>query len=258
MKKTKFAVFFTALMVMLGLSSCLGEPDPYNTVTEVMKVNNFMGLYSFSSIYGYTVEPNDQSLFTTSINNEFARVTYKYDTRTLNLNSENNKIDADILYLAPIDEIKYAYETIEANTGMYKVSSSASFFDKVNMFLDLTYYYEYSSDKDDLKEELAKHSFYLSKANAEDDEDVKDGTVVLYLNHVVADPENNDDRKNYGTETRHFNLNYVLAGSEPDEIIIKFKQNTYSAAVDDKNAKDSDITIDYKSIVEYFNKNSNN
>lgn len=258
MKKTKFAVLLTAFMAVLGLSSCLGEPDPYNTVTEVMKVNNFMGLYSFSSIYGYTVEPNDQSLFTTSINNEFARVTYKYDTRTLNLNSENNKIDADILYLAPIDEIKYAYETIEANTGMYKVSSSASFFDKVNMFLDLTYYYEYSSDNDDLKEELAKHSFYLSKANAEDDEDVKDGTVVLYLNHVVSDPENNDDRKNYGTETCHFNLNYVLAGSEPDKIIIKFKQNTYSAAVDDKNAKDSYITIDYKSIVEYFNKNSNN
>ena len=118
MKKTKFAVLLTAFMAVLGLSSCLGEPDPYNTVTEVMKVNNFMGLYSFSSIYGYTVEPNDQSLFTTSINNEFARVTYKYDTRTLNLNSENNKIDADILYLAPIDEIKYAYETIEANTGI--------------------------------------------------------------------------------------------------------------------------------------------
>ena len=30
MKKTKLAVLFTAFMAMMGLSSCLGDPDPYN------------------------------------------------------------------------------------------------------------------------------------------------------------------------------------------------------------------------------------
>ncbi len=47
MKKTKFAVLLTAFMAVLGLSSCLGEPDPYNTVTEIMRVQGFMPLYSF-------------------------------------------------------------------------------------------------------------------------------------------------------------------------------------------------------------------
>ena len=31
MKKTKFAVLLTAFMAVLGLSSCLGEPDPCGT-----------------------------------------------------------------------------------------------------------------------------------------------------------------------------------------------------------------------------------
>ena len=41
MKKTKFAVLFTAVMAVLGLSSCLGETDPYNTSTEIMKIDGF-------------------------------------------------------------------------------------------------------------------------------------------------------------------------------------------------------------------------
>lgn len=255
MKKTKFAVFFTALMVMLGLSSCLGEPDPFYTAQEIMKVERgYLGIgYTFESSAGYSVEPTNSSMFTSDINSAYALVTYKYDTRTTVFDPNSEKASpVEIQYLLPISEIRMGYENMEPNAAMYKVSETVKFYDEYNIFMDLTYFYKSSKDQEDLKEELAKHSFYLSKANAEDDEDVKDGTVVLYLNHVVADPENNDDRKNYGTEIRHFNLNYVLAGSEPDEIIIKFKQNTYSAAVDDKNTKDSKITIDYKKIVDQY------
>lgn len=256
MKKTKFAVLLTAFMAVLGLSSCLGEPDPYNTVTEIMRVQGFMPLYSFKSSAGYSVEPTNSSVFNSNIDANFAWVTYKYDTRTTVINENNKTIDAEIQYLLPINEIEPGYGAMEANAAMFAVSESVKFYDKTNIFIDLTYYYESSNDQDDLTEELGKHDFYLTKATAEEDEDVTDDTMVLFLTHMVADAENNEDRKAKGTETRHFDLNYLLQGSVPEKILIKFKQNSSSIEAGDK-ADDSNIEIEYKSIIDtYFNNNS--
>lgn len=258
MKKTKFAVLLTAFMAVLGLSSCLGEPDPYNTVTEIMKVERwYIGIgYTFESSAGYSVEPTNSSMFTSDINSTYAWVTYKYDTRTTVINENNKKIDAEIQYLLPINEIEPGYGAMEANAAMFAVSESVKFYDKTNIFIDLTYYYESSNDQDDLTEELGKHDFYLTKATAEEDEDVTDDTMVLFLTHMVADADNNEDRKAKGTETRHFNLNYLLQGSVPEKILIKFKQNSSSIEAGDK-ADDSKIEIEYKSIIDtYFNNNS--
>lgn len=258
MKKTKFAVLLTAFMAVLGLSSCLGEPDPYNTATEIMKVEReYLGIgYTFKSSGGYSVEPTNSSMFTSDINSAYAWVSYKYDTRTTVINENNKTIDAEIQYLLPINEIKTGYGAMEANAAMFAVSESVKFYDKTNIFIDLTYYYESSNDQDDLTEELGKHDFYLTKATAEEDEDVTDDTMVLFLTHMVADAENNEDRKAKGTETRHFDLNYLLQGSVPEKILIKFKQNSSSIEAGDK-ADDSNIEIEYKSIIDtYFNNNS--
>ena len=258
MKKTKFAVLLTAFMAVLGLSSCLGEPDPYNTVTEIMKVERgYMGIgYTFESSAGYSVEPTNSSMFTSDINSTYAWVTYKYDTRTTVINENKKTIDAEIQYLLPINEIEPGYGAMEANAAMFAVSESVKFYDKTNIFINLTYYYESSNDQDDLTEELGKHDFYLTKATAEEDEDVTDDTMVLFLTHMVADAENNEDRKAKGTETRHFDLNYLLQGSVPEKILIKFKQNSSSIEAGDK-ADDSNIEIEYKSIIDtYFNNNS--
>ena len=246
MKKTKFAVLLTAFMAVLGLSSCLGEPDPFYTGTEIMKVNNFMGFYSFKSSVGYTVEPTNSNVITSTLDANYAYVTYKYDTRTLDPSSD--KIDAEIQYLLPINELEYNYNNFEDNAAMHTVSSYIKFFDKTNIFIDLTYFYERTSD-DELTEELAKHSFYLRRATAE--EDVADDVIVLYLTHNVTDVDNNENRKSIGTETRHFDLNYVLQGSKPEKIIIKFKQNTSSIDVDD-DTKDGKIEIEYKKIVDSY------
>lgn len=258
MKKTKFAVLFTAFMAVLGLSSCLGEPDPYYTGTEIMKVNNFMGFYSFKSSAGYSVEPTNSSMITSDVNSAYAWVTYKYDTRTTVMDSETKTIDAEIQYLLPINEIEFGYDSMEANAAMHTVSESVRFYDKTNIFIDLTYYYEKSDDQDDLTEELGKHDFYLTKAKAEEDEDVTDDTMVLFLTHMVADADNNEERKSLGTETRHFDLNYLLQGSVPEKILIKFKQNSNSIEVGDK-AQDSYIEIKYKYIVDtYFSNSTSN
>ena len=102
----------------------------------------------------------------------------------------------------------------------------------------------------ELKEELAKHDFVIYRDT--EDEDANDDTVVLVFTHEVSDPENDSERTKLGTETRHFDLTSVLYGNEPEKIIIKFKQNQSSASLDDKNTKDSKITIDYKKIVDQY------
>lgn len=254
MKKTKLAVLFAALMVMMGLSSCLGDPDPYFTGTEIMKVKNFMGFYSFESAGKYTVEPTNSEAITTTIDSEYAIVTYKYDTRTITQGATS--IDGEILGLVPINEFSYIPTTLEANAPIYTLSSSVNFFDKSNIFMNVTYCYKESSSSTDMKEELDKHKFYIYKPSAEEDDDVNDNTTVLYLYHTVTDPENNNDRKSTGTETRHFNLSYVLGSSEPELIIVKFKQSSYPTMDD---AKESEVRIEYKSIInQYFSNSTSN
>lgn len=252
MKKTKFAVLLTAFMAVLGLSSCLGEPDPYVTGTEIMKVEGFMGFYSFKSSFGYTVEPTNSNVLTSDINSDYAWVTYKYDTRTTVINENNTTIDAEIQYLLPISEISLPYEDVEPNIAIHTASESVKFYDKYNIFIDLAYYYKSSSDNDELRNELAKHSFYFTRATAEEDDDVTNDTMVFNLIHQVTDSENNEERRNLGSETRHFNLQNILQGSVPEKIIIKFKQNSSSASMD--NALDRQFEIEYKDIVDkYFN-----
>ena len=255
MKKTKFAVLFTAVMAVLGLSSCLGDPDPYNTSTEIMKIDGFSGFYSFKSMYGYVVNPtNSEALQGTFDNGSFAYVSYKYDTRNITQGATN--IDAEIQYLLPIGEINRSYgEYTESNAPMKSVSLTViPFYDKTNMFIDLTYYYIKSANTEEQSNELGKHHFYLYKATAENDEDVDDKTMVLNLIHMVDDTDNNEKRTSAGTETRHVNLSYFLEGSEPEKIIIKFKQASNSSL---ENANDEKIEIEYKSIMDqYFNNSS--
>ena len=246
MKKTKLAVLFTAFMAMMGLSSCLGDPDPYNTLTEIMKVEGFYGYYSFKSAGGYSVSPTNAEALTGSLDaGGYAYVTYKYDTRTVVQGS--NKLDAEIQGLMSIDDLDQEYEKTESNAPMYMVNSKVTFYDKTNMFIDLTYYYNKLSDAEEQNAELDKHDFYLYQATAEEDEDVKDNTIVLYLIHTVADPENNEEKRTTaGTETRHFDLSYYTT-DEPEKIIIKFKQSG-SSSMD--NAYDNKVEIPYKSIID--------
>lgn len=256
MKKTKFAVLFTAVMAVLGLSSCLGETDPYNTSTEIMKIDGFSGFYSFKSSLGYVVNPtNSEALQGTFDNGSFAYVSYKYDTRTITQGA--TKIDAEIQYLLPIGEIDHYYvDGSESNAPMQSVSSTVQFYDKTNMFVNLTYYYLKSTDTEEQSNELGKHHFYLYKATAENDEDVDDKTMVLNLIHMVDDADNNEKRTSAGTETRHFDLSnfFGINGYEPEKIIIKFKRSSNSSI---GVAEDSQIEISYKSIMDqYFNNNS--
>lgn len=255
MKKTKFAVLFTAMMAVLGLSSCLGDPDPYTTRTEIMRIDGFPGYYSFESAGNYVVSPTNSDALKGTFNyGGFAYVTYKFDTRTITQNT--SKIEAEIQGLLPIGEIYPNHGEMKSNAPMNTVSSSVQFYDKTNMFINLTYYYEKTADSDKQSTELNKHKFYLIQDVAEEGEEVDNNTLTLNLVHVVDDADNNENRKNAGTETRHFVLsNFIgINGYEPEKIIIKFKRSSNSSIGD---AEDSQIEISYKSIMnQYFNNNS--
>lgn len=256
MKKTKFAVLLTAFMAVLGLSSCLGDPDPYQSTAEIMKVDGFMGFYTFMSAAGYTVNPTNSSSLTSDLTSEsgYAYVTYKYDTRTVS--SETTSIDAEIQYVMPIKNINFDYSEVEPNAPIHTVDPSVVFYDKTNIFLSMAYYYKDSDDQEELNEELNKHYFYLYQVTSEQDKEADDDTMVLYLSHVISGEAAGDEveRSSKGSDIRHFDLNNVLGGAEPREIIIKFKESSTSSL---NSATDSRITINYKSILDqYFNNNT--
>lgn len=246
MKKTKVAVLFTALMAVLGLSSCLGDPDPYTTLPypSIMKVSGSVGFYEFEDASGLVVIPkNQEALSTIFTNAEFAFVNFKYDTRELT--NGTKRLQAEIINFVPINDIMEDYVKEESNGHTSTISQSPVFFDKNNMFISLEYYYEKFEEYDKLKEELNKHSFGLYLAKQEEDEDVTDDTLVLYFSHRVSDPENNNKRTTRGTETYHFDLSNVLNGNMPEKIIIKYKASTSSSNM---NEKYSDIVIEYRKI----------
>lgn len=264
MKKTKVAVLFTALIATCGLSSCLGDPDPYTINTEIMKVNTYYGSYSFESAGGYTVSPSNPEILSGILDlNGFAYVAYKFDTRAI---TQGKPIEAEIQGVGPIEDIALDYTGMESNASVLSIMSPlessqyippypAMFYDKTNMFIDLTYYYVGAAEQDKLNEELKKHRFYLYCPTNQEDEGIDNKTMVLNLIHVVDDVDNNENRKTLRRETLHVDLSYFvgLNGNEPEKIIIKFKQSPNSSV---ENAEEKEIEIPYKSIVEEYNKNS--
>lgn len=100
MKKTKLAVLFTAFMAMMGLSSCLGDPDPYNYGTEYVKIIPSEYGYSFMSSGRIILNPADQSLVGTSlIGKEYAWINYKYEREALDITRLEEQCTSDKVVL---------------------------------------------------------------------------------------------------------------------------------------------------------------
>ena len=77
MKKTKLAVLFTAFMAMMGLSSCLGDPDPNVTRPDYVKVMGGIGNYVFETAYGAKLTPTDQSAINLDFDTQYALINYE-------------------------------------------------------------------------------------------------------------------------------------------------------------------------------------
>lgn len=252
MKKTKFAVLFTAMMAVLGLSSCLGDPDPYNYGKEYIKVVPSLNGCSFKNLYKLILNPTDQSLISSSfINTEYAWIYYKYKRE--DLVTGVSEIDVE-LQSAPV-AIKELYSSsIESDGNSYIDYVGLSqyafpFYDANTMFLDIQYDIK-NVGSDELSSELAKHSLSISRVS----EDCTSDKVVLKLNHeeLVSAEDDEDVKKGDYGDIRYINLYSLLNGQTPDKLVIRYNKSTSS----DKIELDSCI-VSYKEIVNtYFNNNS--
>lgn len=251
MKKTKFAVLFTALIAMLGLSSCLGDPDPFVTNTQIMKVaNGYPPYVVFEDAFGTKLVPSNQEVFSTGIDSKFSIVQYKYDTRTADAASK--EISAEILGYATIASIGPGYEGVENNAPMLENTygdAQYSFFDKNSLFLSLAYYYKEGSGNE-AQSDLKKHHFYLKEGEPKEGEVGNENTLYLDLIHNVGDPENNKDRSKIWSEVRYFDLSSVLYsfGKTPETIKIRYKVLKYGSEEQELVDATNPIEIKYKQL----------
>lgn len=250
MKKTKLAVLFTAFMAMMGLSSCLGDPDPYNYGTEYVKIIPSEYGYSFMSSGRIILNPTDQSLVGTSlIGKEYAWINYKYEREAVT--QSDKEIDITLQYPpVAIEKIQDYGRTEESNSYFDYVALSQyafPFYDANTMFLDLQYDVN-KVDNDELGNELANH--YLDITRLE--EQCTSDKVVLKIHHddLAASEDKDNDKQDYG-EIRYINLYSLLQGQVPDKLVLKF--NIYDGNND--KIKEDSCVVDYKAIVDTYFKN---
>lgn len=260
MKKTKFAVLFTALVSMLGLSSCLGEPDPYTTADGIFRAEGVVGYYKFKTAYGITVTPTNQNMITSDLG-DFAYIYYKYDNRTVTQGTSN--IDAELQQPpVPIKTVN-SFIQQEGNAplvsyqGNKEISLTRYLYDKNSLFVNLTYNVKVNKT-DNSKNDLNNHNFYIFADS--DTEGYTENDLVLRLSHVVspgAEIENSEDLTY--NDVRRIDLSYFMnSGKDYKRIIIKYQveDNGSSSSEGDETIKLKDASepyeLNYEEFLRYF------
>lgn len=263
MKKQKLAVVFAALLTMVGFSSCLnGETDPTVSPQEFMKVNGGVGYYSFTSPLGYTITPaNMSALKDVQLSTSYAYVIYSYDSSLMEWNEDKSATintavgirDGWAMPRATVEEDGNApILSLQNNIGLISYFYPA-YYDKYNLFIPITYYYDSSEESGEDSEEsgtdIDTHSFALYY----DSEEASDkGTLLMHLRHKVINPDTKRDKTN--TESFHFNIAAVLSAytaktgiSMPDKIVIEYEKSPTSSY---DNTTSNKLEIEYKSVFE--------
>lgn len=268
MKKTKFAVFFAALISMLSFTSCLdSDGGSYtNQVGAILKVNGFSGSYWFTDATGCQYVPNNQSVLANSglEQYQYVNVVFAYDASLVT--QDTKKIGVDLYAASPVktfyadevqgDEMKeYSNASFKAVATDITSGTYVTFFTRNDIFVPVSYYYKASSNNDELKAELNSHDFRLFF----DKEQSSSSTMKLSMRHHVQDPTINKDRTTVGKEYLHFNLASVLASYRnmfntiPMTIEIEYPYNDSSIDLGDSPLS-RQIEVDYKAWSDEFDK----
>lgn len=275
MKTMKFFMLASAFASMIGFSSCLNGGDYTNSYggEDFVKVTGFLGTVSLKNQFGYEYVPSNKEVAADLESGKYAYIAYSYDPTTVNNTTKmidvqlygcSQLADGYVLPSAPTED--------DANAPIYDVTSSGStggqvtpvFYKLNDVFIPLYYYYKPANNNDDLKEEVALHNFTLYYDQATD---FNGSTMTLHLRHKIQDfdEEDNKERTSRAYEFRHFDLEDLLSaykvangGKNPDKIVIEFEQNTYNAEYNEDNVKSQTYEIDYKTVVENYNKLAGN
>ncbi|WP_303187159.1 hypothetical protein [Phocaeicola coprocola] len=275
MKTMKFFMLASAFASMIGFSSCLNGGDYTNSYAgeDFVYVNGFMGTVSLKNQFGYEYVPSNKEVAADLESGKYAYIAYSYDPTTVN--NTTKMIDVQLYGCSQLaDEyvLSSAPTEDDANAPIYDVTSSGStggqvtpvFYQLNDVFIPLYYYYKPANNNDDLKAEVALHNFTLYYDQATD---FNGSTMTLHLRHKIQDfdEEDNKERTSRAYEFRHFSLAAPLyaykgvnGGKNPDKIVIEFEQNTYNAEYNEDNVKSETYEIDYKTVVENYNKLAGN
>lgn len=261
MKKFKLGVLAMALVSMLGFTSCL---DGGNTSTtgggyEIVKVNNFIGLHTFTTQYGVTLTPLNSSQVETWPTTTFAYIGFTYEQEgvtekgiDITLFGMQRILDGRVVPNAPTET--------DANAGISSLSSSSNsqfvygFYQLNDLFLYMTFYRR-EVDKDDILDELDTHQFSLYYDPAKD---FTSSSMTLYLRHNITNKAEDDQFKTLVEDWRHFDLTSALSsykatyGKEPTNIIISYEQST-DGSYEDNRVVDRTEELNYENVVTYYN-----
>lgn len=253
MKKTKFAVLLTAFMAVLGLSSCLGEPDPYNYGEGIFRADGFPGYYRFYTADRISLTPTNQSLIENDLG-DFAYIFYKYDTRNVTQGVDNINIELQQTPV-PIKTID-PYES-EGNApfvsfqGSKEVLLSNYLYDKNSLFISLTYNVRYNT-KDQTKNDLGYHEFNIWKVEEESSSE----ELVLRLSHTLNSVEIENEGTFVYNDIRRINLlQYINSEETPKKIIIKYQVEKDSSSSEEDNELvdvEEPFTLDYDQFLGWF------
>ena len=107
MKQLKFLMVALTLLMGISFTSCLNsDSDPYNYGRGMVKVQNYMGLYSFKGENGVTITPTSASISALEANgfkmsemsDKVAQIYYRWDPTQVNIPADEKDIKGVELY----------------------------------------------------------------------------------------------------------------------------------------------------------------
>lgn len=261
MKKFKLSVWVMALVSMLGFTSCLDGGESSNIAGggyDIVRLNNYMGLHTFTTQYGAVLNPLNASQVTTWPTTPFAYIGYTYEEQE----TTGNEVDVTLVGLAPVFE-GHALPTVpteaDANAGVYSLTSSSSpqfvyaFYQLNDMFLYVNFYMR-KVDDDDALDEINTHQFNLYYNPTED---FDSSSMTLYLRHKVTDMTEDDKFEQLTACWQHFDLSAALSSykstynKEPSRIIISYEQST-DGSYEENKVSDRTVEVNYTDAVSTY------
>lgn len=257
MKKQKLAVVFTALLTMVGFSSCLNsEDDGITEIVDYAEVStSSFGSVSFNSMYGWVCVP-DKSL-TTTPESQLAYIAYRYedaDLQSITSGTSDSKnlsvtLLQDPVYLKRLDCLTTTLPEETKTVSIYSLGEDALVWGN-NKYLILapTIFLKKGTTSENLSTELLNHRLTLYYLSAEGDEDAN--TLKLYLRYEISgigesSTEETDDKESWASDynIQYTNVSYVNlqpiismyksthSGSEPEKVTVEYEYNNSASSI---------------------------
>ena len=137
MKQLKFLVVALTLLMGISFTSCLNsDSDPYNYGGGMVKVQNYMGVYSFKGENGVTITPTSASISALEANgfkmsdmsDKVAQIYYRWDPTQVDIPADEKDVKGVELY--SIESLDNTVEIVEqkgvaANDSISKSNNAA-------------------------------------------------------------------------------------------------------------------------------------